>query len=331
MDFLKQHGEKLLAGVCLLGLILSVVFGLVLTGGGDNMSSGNRIAGGGEFDVDLEAIDANLSRIQDNPFAFPLSTNRLFTAEERRLSVHADYPVLIPADATVNPYTLKKEEIADVDSDGGGMYDKVEQRYGLNPQDSADDDGDLDGDGFSNLAELAGDFDPSDPQSRPALLDVLRVKRVAMIETVVQLRGSAQAVGGYTLQLAVKYPGQAQGRTAFVKTGSTFGRNGEFKLTRFIKQNKLQGSKYIDTSFAEIEVGGDRKRLTRQEPLVLRNNVAELGLLTDADWLKEVRVGTEFALDGATYVVAAIDGQSVSIRDRNTATVTNVPKSGADE
>ena len=52
--------------------------------------------------------------------------------------------------------------VADVtDTDGDGMTDVFEQAYGLDPDSAADANGDLDGDGYSNLEEYLQRTNPT--------------------------------------------------------------------------------------------------------------------------------------------------------------------------
>lgn len=57
--------------------------------------------------------------------------------------------------------------IPDTDADRDGMVDCWETKYGLNPGVN-DANGDLDGDGFTNLIEFKRQTDPSDPNSQPS-------------------------------------------------------------------------------------------------------------------------------------------------------------------
>jgi len=50
---------------------------------------------------------------------------------------------------------------ADLDDDNDGMSDEWENTYGLNPNDSSDAQGDLDGDGLTNLSEYQSGTDPT--------------------------------------------------------------------------------------------------------------------------------------------------------------------------
>jgi len=62
-----------------------------------------------------------------------------------------------------------------LDSDGDGIPDDDEKKWGLNTNDPADADGDLDGDGFTNLEEYEAGTDPTDKMSHPDYLDSLKL------------------------------------------------------------------------------------------------------------------------------------------------------------
>ena len=47
------------------------------------------------------------------------------------------------------------------DSDGDGMPDKWEKKYGLNPNDASDAKGDLSGDGYTNIEKYINGIDPT--------------------------------------------------------------------------------------------------------------------------------------------------------------------------
>ena len=91
------------------------------------------------------------------------------TVSELRVScVKCGKPIAYDADTC--PFCLEPQpEIVDIktlDTDGDGIPDSMELEWGLDPQNSADAEGDLDGDGFTNLEEfLAG----TDPRIRKAI------------------------------------------------------------------------------------------------------------------------------------------------------------------
>ena len=62
-----------------------------------------------------------------------------------------------------------------LDADGDGLPDEWERKYGLNVNDPADANADLDGDEFTNLEEYVAKTDPKDPKDHPDYLDSLKV------------------------------------------------------------------------------------------------------------------------------------------------------------
>ena len=47
-----------------------------------------------------------------------------------------------------------------MDTDGDGMPDEWEKQYGLNPNDPADANGDINGDGYTNIEKYINGIDP---------------------------------------------------------------------------------------------------------------------------------------------------------------------------
>ena len=86
----------------------------------------------------------------------------------------------IPFGVKVCPYAdcgvKQPEEVkVAIDTDGDGLTDEWEKKYGLNPNDPADADADLDKDGFTNIEEHDAGTDPSDPASHPDYRDSLKL------------------------------------------------------------------------------------------------------------------------------------------------------------
>ncbi|MEM3126990.1 MAG: carboxypeptidase regulatory-like domain-containing protein, partial [Candidatus Woesearchaeota archaeon] len=72
-----------------------------------------------------------------------------------------------PTNADDYPGKISVGVSLDVDSDGDGIPDQWEIRYGLNPKDPNDANLDLDLDGFTNLEEYRAGTDPSDANDHP--------------------------------------------------------------------------------------------------------------------------------------------------------------------
>ena len=75
------------------------------------------------------------------------------------------------------------------DSDGDGIKDADEQKYGLNPQDPDDALQDNDGDGFSNLFEVEQGFSPINAFSHPPLWMRLRFKGLDRVPLPIKFKG----------------------------------------------------------------------------------------------------------------------------------------------
>ena len=75
------------------------------------------------------------------------------------------------------------------DSDGDGISNEDERKYGLNPEDERDAAYDMDGDGFSNRYEIAQKKRPNDATDHPPLWHRLRVVGVRKVELPIRFMG----------------------------------------------------------------------------------------------------------------------------------------------
>ena len=84
----------------------------------------------------------------------------------------------------------KRRRLSPDDSDGDGITNDNENRYGLNSKDPGDALLDYDGDGFSNLYEInVSNTDPRNPTSCPPLWRRLRYRGLAKIKLPIQISG----------------------------------------------------------------------------------------------------------------------------------------------
>ena len=75
-------------------------------------------------------------------------------------------------------FVIKDDGNPDTDSDGGGVPDMTEKKYGLDPATPDDDTADMDGDGFGNSYEYLKKTKINDPKSHPPLYLRLYLKEL---------------------------------------------------------------------------------------------------------------------------------------------------------
>ena len=188
-NFFAAYYDRIAAVVGVLALLGGVVF-FALSAGDDPDAAAQSAAEAvrrmkpaetGVADVDLTAY-AGATRLVKSPTAVSelTGTSASFLASERRLKCKKCQKV-IPGDVKAFPNCPfcgeKQEEEKKVvlDSDGDGMPDAWEKRYGLNPNDASDANADADGDGFTNLEEYLAKTDPTDPRDHPDYLDSVKI------------------------------------------------------------------------------------------------------------------------------------------------------------
>lgn len=164
------------------GAIVLVVGVLALAGGVLLMSMGGdeeRIEGNvpkipagaptGVEAVNLDIPYGYMTRISKDPLKLPAVSDReqSFLASERRVRC-AECAAPIPSEEKVCPICKKpqpEDKPVVYDTDGDGLPDEWEKRYGLNINDASDAQLDTDGDLFTNLEEFTNGTDPKDPKS----------------------------------------------------------------------------------------------------------------------------------------------------------------------
>lgn len=121
-----------------------------------------------------------------------------------------------PACGTSQPGEKKAE--VNFDTDGDGLPDEWEKKYGLNPQLASDAELDSDGDTFTNLEEFKFGTDPMDAKSHPDLVSFLRVESIEATRLPLILKEISGIPGGKN---QINYFDKNSGRTytCFVKVG----------------------------------------------------------------------------------------------------------------
>jgi hypothetical protein len=243
----------------------------------------------------------------------------------------------IPLDSTNCPscQTPQPRELGDVegyDGDGGGIPDKWEIKYGLDPFDPSDDIKDSDGDGFSNLEEYKAGTDPLDPKSHPDRLGWLRVQKIDVVKLPIKFMAVNKMPNGNRIQMNVVEPGSMRARTYFVITNQMIGKT-DFKLLNYIETRERVISPItktpMDKVIQKVQIGRGGKVIT----LGLGEDASEsdytITFVQTLDGTTFQAAGDgEFTVDGKKYRVISVDNQATSVVLRNDAdkVETTVPK-----
>ena len=326
---IRRHYDKLILGVALLFLAATVA--VLLQG----RSSAARARA--NFDRDLDAMrpknefapaadlapyEATLRHLA-KPFQASVSSNNAvgFLSPEARIwCVKCKKPIPFHAETCVFcgfAQPKPPEANPEFDSDGGGIPDADEERYGLDKYNAKDDTMDSDGDGFSNLDEHLAKTDPMDPASHPDFAKELRVKSIEGHQLPMLLRGKTRNPdGSYKCQI------NGANQTFWVSVGGEVGKTG-YKLASFEAlsekraDEKLGGfEREVDVSRATLEKDGRKVVLVMNEPAACTDYDIVLFFRIDKTEIRTSNDAT-FKLRDRTYRVSGVDteAQSVVISD----------------
>ena len=187
--FLASHYDWLVLGIGVIVLGVGAVFYVSSLGEDPDEAAAEAVARidrmkpaeTGVASLDLSEFQSAASSIRKPVLLTEIDgRSESFLASERRVlcskcgKVISGDVVAVPA----CPYCGEKQKVEAkpvLDADGDGLPDEWEKRYGLNPNDPADANADLDGDEFTNLEEYEAKTDPKDPKDHPDYLDSLKI------------------------------------------------------------------------------------------------------------------------------------------------------------
>lgn len=316
-SWLTQMYDKVLVVVMLLVLLLSAVILLFQIGSTrrqltlsqwDQAPATTRQA----KPVDLEAYKPSLEALA-RPLQMETRAQRLMVSEIRVSCVKCLKPIMFnaaqcPFCGTQQPKVIDPTKL---DVDGDNMPDLWEGKYGLNPSDKSDAQGDLDSDGFSNLEECLAKTDPVDAKSFPELPAKLRLRKVITEPFFLRFQGVNEiSAGVFQYQLNLR----SLERTYFAKIG-----------------DEIEGYKvveYVPAAAAGpivVMQQGDKKiQLIKGQAVQQEELIAQLVFLLDRSPIR-ARVGDVITLKDQQYKVVDIKRNSVVIRDVKTDKETVVP------
>ena len=293
--------------------------------------------------LDMSGLQAATSLIRD-PVRLAEIDGRLesFLASERRVLCKCGKA--IPGDAKqvpACPYCGEKqqeEKKAVLDTDGDGLPDDWEKKYGLNVNDPADAAADLDGDEFTNLEEFEAKTDPTDPKDHPDYLDSLKIE-LPLKETSMPFvfRKANKIPAGWRCEFfdpVRKDDYGRKGTTLTATVGEEIAGTG-FVLKSYTPKTAREAikggeglTKTVDASEVVVERKTDGKKITLVAQQGKISKLAAVDIQATLVYERgtgkrfEVVPGSEIALSGTKYKVIAIKpaGKGAKVTVQNVLT-----------
>lgn len=268
----------------------------------------------------------------------------LCTPERRLLCVTCAKPISWKAEKcpfceTVQP-AEKKLDLSTIDSDGDGLTDQWELKYGLNPQDPTDADFDTDKDGFTNLEEFEAKTDPTNPKSHPGYETRMSVsaiegkklplRAIDKMELPATTGADGKPVRHFQVTFVSVSEDGTQGSTPIrAKDGELIGKSGYrfIAYTELPKKQITVGAnkqlRFINVSTVEVERVADKKRVVTifkdpdnpawpGDPLLEQKATIAIDLPETAP--VTVAPGESFAVKGEKFTVKAVDPEKKLVK-----------------
>ena len=338
--FFAAHWDWLVAAAGVTALVVGVVL-FVLAGGGDPDENAraavDRLKSAKRAETGVKPVDMSqyeralqfavkpptISEIEDTGGNFLVSARRVFCKFCKKPIKDGSKTCPFCGEAQPEP-----EKVV-VDSDGDGLPDWWEEKYGLDTAQN-DADADKDGDGFTNAEEYAAGTDPSDKNSHPDYFDSLKLV-LPLKETVLPfyLRSYMKTPNGMKLEFFDPKRRNDYGKNGYrysVFVGEAIGDTG-FTAKSFEqkeKKAKIKGSnveRTVDVSAVTIVRKEDGKELVlaldeKRKPVDVE---ATLEFSRGETKTFVVRAGATIDLYGSKYKVVGVEsvgkGAKVTLED----------------
>lgn len=342
--FFAAHWDWLVAGAGVLALVVSAAM-FFMSGGidpDDNASeSVRRLMSAKKSETGVKPVvmtpfERSLQMAAKPPLVaeVPADDGNFLVSSRRVMCKFCNKP--IPGDNKTCIFCKKNQpepEKVVLDTDGDGLPDEWEKKYGLSIS-VADADADADSDGFTNAEEYEVKTDPSDKKSHPDYLDFVKIQ-LPLKETTLPfyLRSYMKTPNGMKLEFfdpKERNDYGTLGKAYSIFVGSEIGDTGytakNFEEKR--KKEKIAGSnvsRNVDISFATVMRKQDRKEIVvpiaGERPKRVPVDV-QATLTFSRGTPSEIVVvpGTTFKLYDDTYkvteVIAVGKGAKVTVEDR---------------
>lgn len=315
--FFAAHWDWLVAAAGVVALVAGVAL-FVMTGGGDPDENAaavvSRLKSAKKADTGVKPVDMTpyeralqfavkpptLAEIDDAAGNFLASERRVFCKSCKKPIKDGSKTCPFCGEAQPEP-----EKVV-LDTDGDGLPDDWEKKYGLDPTRN-DANEDKDGDGFTNAEEYAAGTDPSDRNSHPDYLDSLKVV-LPLKETVLPfyLRSYMKTPSGMKLEFF-----DPKRRNDYGKNGYRYSVlvGGEIGDTGFTAKSFEQKEKKVKIKGSNVERAVDVSAVT----IVRKKDGKELELALDEKRKPvDVQATLEFSR-GETKTFVVVPGGTIDL------------------
>ena len=259
---------------------------------------------------------------------FMLGTNATFlVAAERVACIKCGQPILLKDDICRYCGATQPSDVVgeDWDTDGDGMPDVWEKKYGLNHVDPHDADSDADSDNFTNLEEFKAGTDPRNPASHPPRFMFLKVAEIEATPFPYLLRGkSKEPNGGYKFQI-----NDARKQSHYIRKGEKLPGT-DFTLSSYETRREMVQRPGLppqeqDVFYLTFTHGEDSVELKENGPAV--SSAFEVTLVCSKDssgasW--HVKRLESFTMDGEKFTLVSVNPRQRSAVLRREKTGENI-------
>lgn len=342
LAWIKQHYEKVILLVVLLGLTASaVVLGLRFPArvvGLQEMGVPVEAKEGQEVKaIDLDVFSGGLAQL-DAPLHIDDAAGLLYSSELRVYCIQCGKWIEYRAETCPFCGQEQPKLVAspDVDTDGDGIPDVIEEKWGMDAYDPRDAHLDHDGDGFTTLEEHLAGTDPFDPKVFPSIFVKLRLLGVTTQTFKLRFLAVQKLAEN---QERYQINARTLDRTYFAKLGGTVE---GYKVESYDKENdtlilrqgdavrRLGRGKIIEDDQMVVQfqflLDGSQIACKVNEAFELRDRKAKVVEVLPGR--KSVRIVTE--PDNREYVISMITPDEQGVIDLRSSAPVGADGSGAD-